>query len=415
MLPSVLGSKFRRIALNTEQIITLFKKYLNQQATPEEIRELLRYFDLEDDQSTLRTLIHQELQQLDAQNEIPASVQEFVQHLDETLPAAIDEYESRKTIRKIPLLKYAAIAALFIIALAIALYFFRSDFIVNRKSKLVNQDILPGYNQATLTLANGKIISLDSAQSGIIVQDEDIKYQNGESVSGRHPGPISAKTSPKSGEMLNQVQHDALLQLSTPKGGQYQIILSDGTKVWLNAASTLKYPSRFSISKREVEINGEAFFEVAKVKDQPFIVKSRGQQVDVIGTSFNISSYENEESIITTLLEGSVKVSKGGHTEFIKPGQQSMATDKITINTADIDAAVAWKNGKTYFKDADIPTIMRTISRWYNVDVVYKGKIKKELFTGGISRSSNLSSLLKILQSGGIHSKIEDNKLIITP
>ncbi|SEN94134.1 FecR family protein [bacterium A37T11] len=322
---------------------------------------------------------------------------------------------------------YIKVAALLIAAIAIGLYFYQST---------KNQPIIaPGYNQATLTLADGTKIALDSAQSGIVVNDENIKYSNGNNVlakKGRGSG--APGKSHQSGEMLNQVQHDALLQLSTPKGGQYQVILPDGTKVWLNAASTLKYPSKFTGDRREVVLEGEAYFEVNnnpsigamqdnrksyvvnRKSNSSFIVKSRNQEITVLGTTFNVTAFNDEKETKTTLIEGKVQVRsenlqrKTFNVKLLSPHQQAVVKgDSLTVSKVDVERISAWKNG--YFKfDGNIHSIMDQISRWYDVAVVYSSGVNQQVeLIGNISRYKNLGEVLEALEATGkVHFRVEN-------
>jgi transmembrane sensor len=206
--------------------------------------------------------------------------------------------------------------------------------------------------------------------------------------------------------------------ISTPRGGQFEVALPDGTKVWLNAASSLRFPTAFTGKERDVELTGEAYFEVAKNKDLPFHVTSAGQVIEVLGTHFNINAYTDEKSIKTTLFEGSVRVAKNLKSAMLKPGEQSIVSndDANTIRIADdvdADEVLAWKNGKFYFNDADVETVMRQVSRWYDVDIEYKGKSSADRFTGNFTRDLNLSKTLKLLEFTGINFKIEGRKIIV--
>lgn len=296
-------------------------------------------------------------------------------------------------------------------------------FLINKKeqtasrplaAKEVKHDILPGGNRATLTLANGSTIILDSAQNGLLSKQGNtqiVKLANGKlAYQNENSNPAT-------------IQYNTI---TTPRGGQYQLTLSDGSQVWLNAASSITFPTSFVGDKREVKITGEAYFEVAHNAAMPFRVllppsgeyKGAGA-VEVLGTHFNINAYEDEGVIKTTLLEGSVKVSEGNASVHIKPGTQAVIgqnSDKITINNnVDLDEVVAWKNGLFYFNQADIKVVMRQISRWYNVDVLYEGKIPEREFQGEMQRDLNLSQVLKLLNQNKINFKIEGNQLIIKP
>jgi ferric-dicitrate binding protein FerR (iron transport regulator) len=205
--------------------------------------------------------------------------------------------------------------------------------------------------------------------------------------------------------------------LTTPRGGQYEVMLPDGTKVWLNSASSLTYPVTFAGKERRVELTGEAYFEVAKNTSSPFFVKTSGQTVKVLGTHFNINSYEDEKCVKTTLLEGSVVITSDGNKQAVnlKPGQQSVnkAASFDVINEADIDEAVAWKNGKFLFRNTDLQTVMRQLSRWYDVDVEYQGTIAERHYRGRISRNVPVSQVFEILKTSGINFIINGRTIIV--
>lgn len=280
--------------------------------------------------------------------------------------------------------------------------------ITNSASRWGN-DIPPGKNAAILTLANGKTIALNDSKSGVIIKLSGITYNDGTAIEAT--GAESHKLS----------------TISTPRGGQYNIELPDGTTVALNAASTLKFPASFTgLVNRTVELTGEGYFKVTKDKNHPFIVKSAGQQVEVLGTQFNINSYSDEPSVKTTLLEGSVRISqistiqKNGSdisVNVLKPGQQSQLNDagKFIIAEINTKEAVAWKEGKFIFKDESLGSIMRKISRWYNVDVIYQDIDPNEPFWGSISKFEKVSKVLEKLElTGGVHFKIEGKKIYVT-
>lgn len=252
-------------------------------------------------------------------------------------------------------------------------------------------DIAPGGNRAILTLANGKKIVLDTASNGTLAQQGGIKVI-------KIGGQLSYSLKSNSPEVLYNT-------ITTPKGGQYQLTLSDGSRVWLNAASSLHFPAAFSGKERKVELTGEGYFEVAHNKEKPFIVTANNMNVQVLGTRFNINAYSDENSIKTTLLEGSVRISKGNTTRIMIPGDQASMdnlTGEITIKKdADLDEAVAWKNGKFIFQSADIKSIMRQLEKWYDVNVVYERNVTNEEFVGSISRQVNISQILDMLKKAG--------------
>lgn len=305
-----------------------------------------------------------------------------------------------------------AVAASFIITVSIAGYFY-----INNRSSVADhpiliagsQDVRPGGNKATLILSGGQTLSLTDAETGELSEDAGVaisKTTDGEII--YTPDTHHRDAGQRTGEARVNI-------IQIPNGGQYQVRLQDGTKVWLNAASTLKYPVDFTAEKeRSVVLEGEAYFEVAKDPLHPFIVKSAGQTVEVLGTHFNINSYRDERSIKTTLLEGSVRVN--GHTT-LKPGQQSQVSGESTtvINNADTEEAVAWMNG--YFKfNGNLETTMAKIARWYNIEVEYKMSPDPNfVFRGEISKNRNLSEVLQMLgYTGNIHFEINGNKVIVT-
>ena len=259
---------------------------------------------------------------------------------------------------------------------------------------IFKNDVAPGGIKATLTLANGHTISLDSTKQGALASQEPAHVQQPSSV--------------------------ALNTLSTPAGGQYQVTLADGTRVWLNALSSLKYPAAFSGKERVVELTGEAYFEVADDATHPFRVNTGSLQVNVLGTHFNLNAYDDESSINTTLLEGAVKIT---HTDgkdmplLLKPGQQAQTTagGSALIGDADVDKAVAWKNGYFSFDGADIHTVMRQIARWYGVQVHYEGAPTQALFGGDIGRDLSLTQLLKGLSRTNLHFRLENKTLTVLP
>lgn len=272
-------------------------------------------------------------------------------------------------------------------------------------SKTAPQDIPAGGNKATLTLANGSRIVLDDTGEGTVAS------QGGISIHKTNNGQLVYTITGN-----NQQTDTGYNTIQTPNGGQYQVNLPDGSKVWLNAATSLTFPAAFGANGRTVNLNGEAYFEVAAMPNaQPFTVKVNDLTVDVLGTQFNIMAYADEKNSHTTLLTGAVRVTKGGAGKVLQPGQQAIAGADLQVREADTEAAVAWKNGMTVFSNADIHSIMRQIARWYDVDIVYQGEIPQRLFTGKIPRHANVSKVLKILELSDIHFTIDGRKIIVTP
>ncbi|HEY0669370.1 MAG TPA: FecR domain-containing protein [Sphingobacteriaceae bacterium] len=309
-------------------------------------------------------------------------------------------------------------AAVLLIAMGISFYFYqhnlKREVTVNKAVKKYTDDLKPGGNKATLTLAGGQEIVLNNASNGILVnegnaairktRDGQLVYNSSGSTRKSHPSEINI--------------------ISTPVGGQYQVTLSDGTKVWLNSASSLKFPPVFSGNARHVEVTGEAYFEVAKNKI-PFYVKALNTKIKVLGTHFNVMAYSDEEIQETTLLEGSVNISRnsgsgGIHNSnyTLSPGQQArISSNSNTINVlrgVDTDYITAWKDGLFLFDNTAIEKVMNQVRRWYNAEIIYESRRPEVRFTGVIPRSNNLSDLLRVLEmAGGVKFSIKGNRIIV--
>jgi transmembrane sensor len=311
--------------------------------------------------------------------------------------------------------KYLSAAAL-LIFISVTVYFYLQsgpNTLTQDVNKVIN-DIKPGSNKATLTLSDGKKISLSDLENGEIAEQQGIKIiksSDGQLVYTLDNSQVNSEST-------------AYNTIETPMGGQYQINLPDGSKVWLNSGSSLRYPVKFNSLERNIEISGEAYFEVTKKEGLPFKVKVGEQEVEVLGTHFNVMAYTDEASINTTLIEGSVKVSNGQKSKIIIPGQQSrLKNGEIEVHSVDIDEVIAWKDGFFLFKNENLQSMMRKISRWYDVEIIYQGNIANKSFGGKISRSRNISEVLDILEStGSIHfevinenSKSNERRVIVMP
>ncbi|MEQ7800957.1 FecR family protein [Pedobacter sp. ASV1-7] len=305
------------------------------------------------------------------------------------------------------------VAAVGMIILAIStgllFYFFKNTS--NKDQISYARDIKPGGDKAVLTLADGSKINLSDVAQGKLAE------QSGISISKTADGQLIYKIVEVAGEVKssNNIEYNTI---ETPLGGQYQVYLPDGTKVWLNAASVLRYPVKFIGDERRVELKGEGYFEVAKIKNKTFKVFSAEQTIEVLGTHFNVMAYTDEKVIRTTLIEGSVKVSNAKHSKLLIPGEQSVVFggNEIQINeTADTEEVMAWKNG--YFKfNENLESIMNKISRWYNVEIKYEFKPDSDLvFAGKISRARDIDAVLKIMEyTGKVHFKVEGRVVTVT-
>lgn len=299
---------------------------------------------------------------------------------------------------------YMAAASIIIIMVLIGVKWFgEKKAPVKEKTPVVvhASDVAPGKFKAKLTLADGSVIVLDSFNNSKLVQQ-------GSTTVYTKDGKLIYKQKGKQNEVLYNT-------LSTSKAQTYATVLSDGSKVWLNSESSIHYPVAFDRDIRKVEITGETYFEIAHDASKPFIVAVNGTEIKVLGTKFNVNAYADEGPIRTTLLEGSVQVKKGiGHTT-IKPGQQAQVANNTikTIDHADVEQAVAWKNGFFNFDGQDIPTALRQIARWYNINVVYEGEIPRDKFMGEVERNLSLSQALKIMERAGLQFTVEGRKLIV--
>lgn len=273
----------------------------------------------------------------------------------------------------------------------------------------LTQDVLPGGNRAVLTLANGQQVLLDEKQNGQLARQGSssvVKVSSGLLAYNAGVGHSPAK----------EVESMIYNTLTTPRGGQYQVLLPDGSKVWLNAASSLRYPTAFTGKERCVYVTGEAFFEVAARPAQPFRVRIKGSELEVLGTEFNVNTYGDHYRMSTTLVSGRICITVGSHRQLLDPGEAakvSMEGGLTLMRDADIEEATAWKKGLFYFHNADVKTIMRQLSRWYDVEVVYFGEDTGRRFNGQIYRSLTLSQVLQVLHLGNIQFKIAGKKLSV--
>lgn len=275
-------------------------------------------------------------------------------------------------------------------------------------------EIAPGGTRGILTLSNGKQIILADISAKDTIAKEGEKDEVTIKMDAK--GVITYVIKPDAD--VSKADANSFNTLSTPTGGQYNIVLADGTKVYLNTVSSIKYPTQFNGDQRIVELEGEAYFEVAKNKNKPFIVKSRNQSIEVLGTHFNVHAYNNESFIKTTLLEGSVAVNYKNQKAILKPGQQSNVSEdfnKIAIRKVDTEAAIAWKNGRFKFDNADLKTVMKQLERWYGIKVEYRGDVSDVRFNGGTFMNKNLSEVLKVLELSNIKFKVEGKTIIVYP
>jgi transmembrane sensor len=403
-------------------INSLLEKYLNGRSTPNENAVLETWYMRYENKNLADIAEEARIEQLDR---IRLQVAQY------SMPDKPDVI--KRMISTWRLLEIAAAVAVVVFGV----WVYTSGPVVNPNAEVVTQnDIAPGKNGATITLANGEVIQLSNAKSGVVIGDDKLAYNDKTAIvidpSSRGKESALGHANSRDLSSLRSVKMTA----QTSKGQTYQFTLPDGTKVWLNADSKLEFSSNLSKGNtRIVKLQGEAYFEVSKVlmKEQglrskekrlPFIVMSNGQQVEVLGTHFNVNAYADEGNTKTTLLEGLVQVTSQqkpgdvigkGFSEVLKPGQQTVLTaNKLDVITASIEQSIAWKNGQFAFEKQSLQEIMRCLSRWYDVEVVFEPGFKSMPFTGSVSRFKNISTVLNLLElTGKVHFRIEGRRVTV--
>jgi ferric-dicitrate binding protein FerR (iron transport regulator) len=310
--------------------------------------------------------------------------------------------KARRTERHRRPAYWLAAAAVLTIAGATLLYLLQPHLPASTlQTAAVKNTVQPGYDQATLLLGDGTAVPLDSAGNQQIRRN--IRQSNGQ----LHYTAVAGNNAPQ------------LNTLVTPKGGRFGITLPDGSKVWLNSASSLRYPTTFTGQQRVVQLKGQGYFEVAQAPSRPFVVKVNGMEVQVLGTRFDVMAYEDEKVVNTTLLSGAVRVRNETAARLLHPGQQAVIEEgsaHIAVQEADTAKAISWKNGLFLFDNMDLETILREVSRWYNVEIVYSVKPSTELYGGAISRGMSLEAVLHMLEGNGFnHLKLEGRKITVMP
>ncbi len=385
----------------------LFNCYIHNNYTDQEVEELMILLAKTENQTAVKKLIDNVIENTGAEmqldDQVAAIILQNILRKDEGIVVPIKRRKSGLSFW----MRVAAAVILFVAGTSVYLALNKKDT-SKAKTLVVNEKhypILPGGVKAVLKLSDGSTIILDSMQNGTLTQQGNTKIN-------KQPGLLIYNVSALSKSSSTVVYNT----LSVPKGGLYAVVLSDGSKVWLNSASSLHFPTAFTGSQRVVELTGEAYFEVAKNKERPFLVKVGNMQVKVLGTHFNIKAYSDENVIKTSLLEGSVNITRGNATELLRPGEQALVNkeeDKIDITKANLDNVMAWRNGMFQFEGADIAEIMREISRWYNVDIEYADKVPIRHFEGKISKNAQLSDVLRILELSNVKFTVKDKKIIV--
>ncbi|NGM67180.1 FecR family protein [Sphingobacterium sp. SGR-19] len=389
----------------------LFHRFLQNRCTSEELDRLYQYFEIDENEAVLREIILEELDKdLEEGNEVAQE-----QHLSLLFDQLNEKIQGA---REVPLYKrllssrWVQIAATISLVAFLAVASYRYMNPPAPIEKLVKSEAdypQPGSDKAVLTLFNGKQVVLNDAKQDQILKEAGVTVFNAEE------GLVVYQVD----ESVVPGHHDdtQINTISTPRGGQYQIVLTDGTKVWLNASSSLEFPSHFSGDSRKVKLIGEAYFEVAHQASKPFFVQTAESEVEVLGTIFNVMAYPEEKSSQITLLTGSVNINKKSETVRLHPGQQAEITrDRKSIRVLNVDpeSIVAWKNGIFLFDGSDLQQVMRQVGRWYNAEVEYQDGVPPVKLTGMVSRKDSLAVLLEILErAGGLDVDVYGNKVMV--
>ncbi|GGH05802.1 FecR family protein [Pedobacter zeae] len=381
--------------MNTTEIKDLIEKYNSQTATTEEKKLVEEWYERIDGAE----LTLNQSEDIEVKEQILSRV-----------TSRIQKSAKPKRVRLNDVWPFKAAVILVAFMAGTYIYFKQNSRpqVSSTIAKINKKPIVPGGNNAVLLLADGSQIILNKTSDGQVANQsgvEVIKTKSGELLY-RFTGNSTAEAA-------------AINTVSTPRGGQYHLILVDGTEVWLNASSSVRFPTAFVGKERKVEVTGEAYFEVAKNKTKPFIVHTNQSDIQVLGTHFNVNAYADEEYQRTTLLEGSIEIKQGNKKALLKPGQQAslnLKTAGIKVNEiADLEAVVAWKNGYFQFDRSDLPSVMRQVSRWYDAEVIYNGKIPAKQYSGKIPRNVSVVKLVEMLAYSGIHCKIENNQITVNP
>ena len=384
----------------------LFKRYYEGSATTAETTEMMALIEASGDDTYISELMKETWDGLQ-NNETIFSAPEsdaLFSSITNSQASQNESFGKNQRGRHFVWLRYAAI---FIVLMGLGVFWKLKNTRNEEKisSSPIVKDIPAGGNKAMLTLSDGSTILLDSAGNGLLARQGDTE------ISKTKSGQLVYNLN---GAGLNRIE-TRINTITTPKGGTYQIVLPDGSKVWLNAASSISFPAMFANNERKVKISGEVYFEVEKDKTRPFLVQFGDAEIEVFGTSFNIKAYQDETSSQTTLIEGSIALKNGKESRRLLPGQQTDITQngRLFTESVDVNEATAWKDGLFFFKDADVETVMRQVARWYDVDISYEGKIPVRQLTGKVSRNVNISELLGMLNYTGVNCRLEGRKVIV--
>lgn len=395
----------------------LLTRFLNRQCSADEEKEARAILDLPGAKEFLHHLMMADAMQTEQDGNASdnTTFQSKATYLKHQVNERIAQAENRKQKNSWPLRNLMRYAAIFIglVLLVGGIWFWKSENTIDG-SELVQHapDILPGEDKALLTLADGSVISLSDAQNGTIATQGGIRIEK--DAEGNIRYLVDRK---------NQTSTLAMNTVATPNGGQYRIILPDGSQAWLNAASSLTYPTQFNETERRVKMTGEVYFEIVKASDSrkkriPFVVETDKQEVLVLGTIFNVNAYKDENAVRTTLVEGSVKVKvPNGQSALLKPGQQAVLAKKLDIQEADMKGQLAWVSGDFVFRGNHLGEVLRQIARWYDIEVDCPPRLATLQLDAMISRDKPLATVMAIIKStypDKLHLKLTERRLTVT-
>lgn len=393
----------------------LYDRFLSDEASPEEVREFWTRLGQKDEDERIRAAVFSRYN-----DQVPKEIKD--KDWSDSMKRMLNRPQKENDIG---IRRWWAAAAVLLMLVSGSYFLFFSHQTVQTNVTVENgNDVAPGGNKAVLTLSNGKNIILDSGNKGLLASQGNTYIMKVDSGLLAYV-PKSKKTSSDSGGRKIEIK-TSFNTLTTPRGGQYKLMLPDGTKVWLNAASSIRFPTVFAGQDREVQISGEVYFEIAKDAVRPFKVKKGNLTIEVLGTHFNVNAYNNEPNAKVTLTEGRIRVSqltpddnkKAKNSQLLNPGEQIQVNQggkMKLIKNANINKAISWKDGYFSFDNSSLPEVMRQLSRWYDVQVVYIGNMPDERFGGDIPRNSQLSQVLQMLRTSGVKFTIEGRDVRVEP
>ncbi len=388
-----------------EEFKVLMEQFVSGEISSEEKATLLAMLDNPEYSEEFDAILRENYDSIEIPSISPEATDKFISELRNKMDVSLEEEDLQSSVFSFFNWRKIAVAASILFIVGFGIHFFiqnENKHSLKLASKKI-EDKAPGKTGAILTLSNGSKIVLDSVGNGLLANQSN------------------TTVSKKNGGLVYDANNDAQVvynTMTTPRAHQYHLQLSDGTKVWLNASSSITFPTSFAANERKVKITGEVYFEVAKDKSKPFRVLVNDMQVNVLGTHFNVNAYDDERAVNTTLLEGSVLITQNSKKVLLKPGQQAQKfkSGVITVNdNVNIDEVIGWKNGLFYFENANLQKVLRQLSRWYDVDVVYENGVPSRSFEGEIQRDLNLSQVLRILEKNKVHFKIEGKILRVMP